>query len=61
MTEELKTPEEWLKTDEYRQYTIMDPDGWRGKDAPSWETPLTHKEFEYRLMQCTLMRGLNGS
>jgi len=59
--EELKTPEEWLKTDEYRQYTIMDPDGWRGKDAPSWGTPLTHKEFEHRLMQCTLMRGLNGS
>lgn len=40
--EELHTPTEWQ---EYLDYVILDPDGWRREDAPSWDTPITKEEF----------------
>jgi hypothetical protein len=47
----LKTPDEWSK-----QYglTIKDPDGWRMKDAPSWETPISEYEYAWRMAVSTV-------
>jgi hypothetical protein len=55
-----RTPEEWLTLEAYKDYLIMDPDGWRGADAPDWNTPLNRKDFEARLFQCTLMKKSGG-
>jgi hypothetical protein len=49
-----KTPDQWC--DEY-DLLILDPDGWRGKDAPRWDTPITLAEFYRRAMQCTVSRS----
>ena len=49
-TEILKTPEEWSVI---KNVLILDPDGWRIPESPSWETPISEKEFDERLLLCT--------
>lgn len=48
---DLLTPEAWC---ERYGLEIVDPDGWRGKDAPPWEQPLTLTEFWDRFTMCTV-------
>ena len=55
MSDELKTPEEWLEAPEFKGVVIMDPDGWRMDDAPKWDDPITIEDFRSRLMRCTVM------
>jgi hypothetical protein len=50
-----KTPEEWLQTDDFRGLVVMDPDGWRGKNAPAWDEPITAVEFNHRLCMSTVL------
>jgi hypothetical protein len=45
-----RTPEQWCAEYGIR---ILDPDGWRSKDAPDWTEPLTLAEFYDRAVQCT--------
>lgn len=52
---ELKTPNEWLETPEFKGVVVMDPDGWRSEDAPKWTDPITLEEFRRRLMVCSVM------
>lgn len=49
-TPELLTPEEW---EERYGLHVVDPDGWRGPDAPSWATPITLRDFWARYTQST--------
>jgi hypothetical protein len=49
--QDLRTPQAWC--DRYG-LDIRDPDGWRGKDAPSWETPITLPDFWRRFGQSTV-------
>lgn len=46
-----RTPEEWCA-----QYgvDIIDPDGWRSKDAPAWDEPITLADFYDRAIRCTI-------
>jgi len=56
-TQEKKTPDQWLATDEFAHIFVMDPDGWNrsAPDGPEgWNTALTHEDFERRLMLCTI-------
>jgi hypothetical protein len=46
-----RTPEAWCA--EYG-VDIVDPDGWRSKDAPAWDEPITLAEFYDRAIQCTV-------
>lgn len=46
----LKTPSEWAAE---RGVEILDPDGWRGRDAKSFDEPITAEEFDRRLVECT--------
>jgi hypothetical protein len=46
-----RTPEVWC---EIYGLAVMDPDGWRGEDAPSWEQPLTLPEFAARFNRSTV-------
>lgn len=48
----LKTPTEWAAEFKVR---ILDPDGWRMKDAPAWDQPISREEFSWRLNLCTIM------
>ena len=48
--EEMKTPDEWC---EELGASVMDPDGWRD-GTRSWEEPITRKEFDERLIRCTI-------
>lgn len=41
----------WYRRQETK---ILDPDGWRDKDAPDWCTPITQEEFNRRLVKCTV-------
>jgi hypothetical protein len=50
------TPDQWLFHDDYADITIHDADGWKSKNAPAWETPITRTEFDSRLSQCTIGR-----
>ncbi len=43
-----KTPTEWMRTEPFKGYEILDADGWRGKDAPAWDEPITEREFLIR-------------
>ena len=56
MADELKTPDEWLETDEFKGYVIFDPDGWDGNNfEKSWNEKITRDEFKERLYKSTLM------
>lgn len=50
---ELHTPQEWLRTDEFVDVTVMDCDGWTDEEW-SARTPISRDEFEARLAQCTV-------
>ena len=39
---DLRTPEQWSKV---KGIHIVDPDGWREEGSPSWETPITEREY----------------
>jgi hypothetical protein len=47
----LRTPEEWCKLTGTR---ILDPDGWRMRDAPPWEYPISELEFHWRAGMSTV-------
>jgi hypothetical protein len=49
---ERRTPSEWFAAG-VTDRRILDPDGWRGVNAPTWDTPITRDEFERRLAMCT--------
>jgi hypothetical protein len=46
------TPIEWCAKLGYR---IADPDGWRTRAAPSWDTPIDEAEFLGRMGVSTCM------
>ena len=46
-----RTPEEWSKI---HDVFILDPDGWRGKGDPSWDTPLDEDDFLRRMWVSTI-------
>lgn len=48
----LKTPEDWI-AELCPDVHIVDPDGWRGKDAPAFDEPISKEEFLGRLLRCT--------
>ncbi len=48
--EEFFTPSEWEKI---LRVQILDPDGWRTDDAPSWDTPISRDEFNRRMSAST--------
>jgi len=51
----LKTPDEWLETKYFKGYIIYDPDGWDRKNFDEdWAKPISKKEMDCKLMQCTL-------
>jgi len=53
---ELKTPDEWLQMDEFKDTTILDPDGWdRSNFTESWNEKITLVQFRTRLYQSTVM------
>lgn len=51
----MRCPEDWCA--EYG-LDIRDPDGWRTKDAPPWDQPITLVEFATRYQRCTV-RGVS--
>lgn len=57
---ELKTPEDWLQTPEFKGTIVMDPDGWRKEGSPKWEEPITIEEFRSRLLECTVLIAQEG-
>jgi len=57
LRKEKRTPEEWLQAEKYKGLVIMDPDGWRGKDAPAWDEPITEDEFNHRLCMSTVLQA----
>jgi hypothetical protein len=48
--EELLPAEEWCRR---LGYIILDPDGWRGRHALPWETPITKDDFVARAWKST--------
>jgi hypothetical protein len=48
-----KTADEWLKEMYNDEVAIIDPDGWR-QDNTSLDTPITKKDFNYRLSLSTI-------
>ncbi len=60
MTEEFRTPHEWLKHPEFKGTVILDPDGWRGKGAPPLSQAIPYSEFVKRLNMCTSIKQ-NGA
>ena len=52
-----RTPEGWSA--EYG-FEIHDPDGWRHRDAPAWDEPITLAEFYKRAAESTI-RGILGA
>lgn len=50
----LRTPDEWLLTENWKGITVLDPDGWDRKNfSVSWSTPITEQEFSDRIAQST--------
>lgn len=47
-----KSAHEWLKDE---TLTVIDPDGWRWDDGVTMDTPISYKEFQKRLVQCTVL------
>lgn len=53
-------PEYWLKTEDFKGYTILDPDGWdRGNYEESWSKPITKTEMWDRLHKSTVIRPIS--
>lgn len=46
-----KSAYEWLRDE---TITILDPDGWRWNDGVTMDTLISYKEFQKRLMHCTI-------
>jgi hypothetical protein len=56
MNKNIKTPDEWLKMDDYSDITILDPDGWdRNNFDESWNEKITEEEFNRKLCSSTCM------
>lgn len=56
MKDRLKTPDEWLKTKEFKGMRVYDPDGWdRQNFEESWAKPITRYEFIARMCRSTIM------
>jgi len=47
-----KSAYEWLKGE---TVTVLDADGWRDNDGVTMDTPISYKEFQKRLVRCTVM------
>jgi hypothetical protein len=47
----VRTPEEWCRL---YGVDVRDPDGWRGKDDPPWEQPITLADFYRRAVRSTV-------
>lgn len=47
-----KSAYEWLKDE---KVTVLDPDGWRWNDGVTMDSPISYKEFQKRLVHCTVM------
>lgn len=47
----LKTPTEWADEE---GYSILQPNGWVGPDAPSFDTPITYSEFHVRALNSVI-------
>lgn len=47
-----KSAHEWLKDE---VVTVLDADGWRDNDGVTMDTPISYKEFQQRLVRCTVM------
>lgn len=58
MTEELRRPDTWAAS---CGITILDPDGWRGRNGRPWEDAISWLEFRHRAIQSTLMGGYSGA
>lgn len=55
-TEILLTPDEWLRTEAYKDLTILDPDGWdRTNFEEDWIKPITVEEFNKRIIISTII------
>lgn len=51
---DLRTPDEWLKTPEFKGIVVLDPDGWdRRGFQRSWPEPIDHATFTGRLVKST--------
>lgn len=60
-SEEKMTPDEWLKTDEFKHLAILDPDGWNRQAEDwnkEWSTPLTKDEMWGKTMLSTICVNL---
>lgn len=56
----LKTADEWLATEKYSGYNVLDPDGWdRSNFNESWAEKITEEEFLNRLHLSTSLVRLN--
>lgn len=64
MGTELKTPDEWLVTPEFKGLLIKSPDGWAkeyGSWEKNWQKPITKKEMWARLFKSkTINPGRNA-
>lgn len=51
---DLRTPDEWLATDEFAGWVVLDPDGWdRLNFEKSWAERIDHATFTARLVRST--------
>lgn len=52
--EELKTSSEWLETEKFNEYIVLDPDGWDRKNLEeSWNELITEQEMFKRIINST--------
>ena len=57
-----RTAEEWLKTSEFKDIEILDPDGWNRKPEfwnSSWNEKITKNEMWNRVIQSTIQRKVS--
>jgi hypothetical protein len=52
-----RRPEDWCRI---HKVVILDPDGWRGVDSPSWDTPIDEDEFLERMSVSTICSSDKG-
>lgn len=59
----LRKADDWLKTEGFDKYTILDPDGWDRKNYEvSWNELITKEEMRNRLLKSTIQgKGGNSS
>lgn len=53
----IMTPAEWMLTEHYLGWRIIDFDGWNLNEYVrkiEWRTPITAEEMESRFSQCTV-------